>query len=355
MTARYANGFEAMKGDRVRRIAIAQSSVPIGSEWTVEKIIGWMIVVDCGAWDARNFNLIARADGSLPGEVDITKMVTETAEKVRRSGRPIHVSQCDPALAKRAMELISESRDAAARDKLTGDWYSAEVERVAKERDEAREALKRITAMCRVASNASDPEQAVADLVAQWNASSDKATYIDQIRRAAAHIAKVLGDDIGHCSPIEMATHELCVRYGKARDALDAISQSQADAYDEFVQSRKSQASVLPTQEATDALHGSIGIITEGGELLDAMKKHLYYGRDFDRVNAIKELGDIEFYASVLRHSLGVTRDEVLRVNVAKLERRYKERFTATESVNRDVKAERGIMEHELQDLKGGE
>jgi NTP pyrophosphatase (non-canonical NTP hydrolase) len=338
MMAKYANGYEAMKGDRVRRVI----GVPLGSIWDVEDMDSeGDIVCDGDLWYAKDFDLVARADGSLPGEgrsVDVL-----LADYRQGTFKPY----CHKSEASGAMTIYF-SGDADYSERLTDEVTlyrsiktneivgcrvpalpNSDTERLAAERDEARESLR--------------------------SANIAKDGYITAIRLAAGHVAKIKGDDIGHGTPIDMAVAIVCDELAKARDALDAISQSQADAYDEFVQSRKSQASVLPTQEATDALHGSIGIITEGGELLDAMKKHLYYGRDFDRVNAIEELGDIEFYASVLRHSLGVTRDEVLRINVAKLERRYKERFTAAESVNRDTDAERGIMEHELQDLKGGE
>jgi NTP pyrophosphatase (non-canonical NTP hydrolase) len=326
MTAKYANGFEAARRDKIQRVQHPAKDMPIGSEHVVHEVDSdGDVGIQGTTWYAADFDLIARADGSLPGEV---REVNSAASALIYAAS-IQAETPIAAMGLTAVGFDKPSADAAARDKLTGEWYAAEIERVAKERDEARQALR--------------------------NANIAKDGYITAIRLAARHIAKIKGDDIGHGTPIDMAVAIVCDEFSKARDALDAISQSQADAYDEFVQSRKSQASVLPTQEATDALHGAIGIITEGGELLDAMKKHLYYGRDFDRVNAIEELGDIEFYASVLRHSLGVTRDEVLRINVAKLERRYKERFTAAESVNRDTDAERGIMEHELQDLKGGE
>lgn len=40
-------------------------------------------------------------------------------------------------------------------------------------------------------------------------------------------------------------------------------------------------------------LHGAIGLATESGEFLDALKKHIYYGKELDRVNLAEELGDL--------------------------------------------------------------
>lgn len=88
---------------------------------------------------------------------------------------------------------------------------------------------------------------------------------------------------------------------------------------------------VKPGQEIIDnltpgqanSLHMTIGISGEAGELLDAMKKHLIYGKPLDVCNVIEELGDIEFYLEGLRQELKINREEVLSVNVRKLNVRY--------------------------------
>ena len=71
------------------------------------------------------------------------------------------------------------------------------------------------------------------------------------------------------------------------------------------------------------ALHMAVGISGESGELLDCIKKHTMYNKPIDRENLVEELGDIEFYLEGLRQVFGVTREEVLAVNQAKLEKRY--------------------------------
>lgn len=48
--------------------------------------------------------------------------------------------------------------------------------------------------------------------------------------------------------------------------------------------------------------HGIIGMMTEAGELLDQMKKHWFYGRELDVVNIKEELGDILWYAAIWYH-----------------------------------------------------
>lgn len=77
------------------------------------------------------------------------------------------------------------------------------------------------------------------------------------------------------------------------------------------------------TPKQAHELHMAIGVSGESGELLDAVKKNVIYQKPLDRENVIEELGDIEFYMQGLRSSLGITREEVIEHNIAKLSKRY--------------------------------
>lgn len=77
------------------------------------------------------------------------------------------------------------------------------------------------------------------------------------------------------------------------------------------------------TPESADAWHMATGISGEAGELLDAVKKHAVYARPIDRENVVEELGDLEFYMEGLRQRLGITREETISGNIAKLSVRY--------------------------------
>ena len=78
------------------------------------------------------------------------------------------------------------------------------------------------------------------------------------------------------------------------------------------------------TADEAHAIHMGIGISGEAGELLDALKKHVIYKQPTNRVNVVEELGDLEFYMEGLRQGLGITREETLEANIAKLGERYK-------------------------------
>ena len=47
-------------------------------------------------------------------------------------------------------------------------------------------------------------------------------------------------------------------------------------------------------------LHGVIGLVTETSELLDAIKKSLFYGKPLDKTNLIEELGDLLWYKYIV-------------------------------------------------------
>jgi len=77
------------------------------------------------------------------------------------------------------------------------------------------------------------------------------------------------------------------------------------------------------TPDCLNLIHMSMGISGESGELLDAIKKHVIYRKPLDIENIIEELGDIEFYLEGFRQQLGISREQCLQANIAKLQKRY--------------------------------
>lgn len=75
-------------------------------------------------------------------------------------------------------------------------------------------------------------------------------------------------------------------------------------------------------------LHMLVGLSGEVGELIDAIKKPIFYRKSIDLANVIEELGDIEFYLEGLRQGLDIERDKTIEVNIEKLEIRYGQKFS---------------------------
>lgn len=61
-----------------------------------------------------------------------------------------------------------------------------------------------------------------------------------------------------------------------------------------------------------------------GGQLLDAVKKHVVYQKDIDLEKVKYALASLEVHVEVVRQALSVTREETLEANIAKLSVRYK-------------------------------
>lgn len=83
----------------------------------------------------------------------------------------------------------------------------------------------------------------------------------------------------------------------------------------------------LSTQE--DVLgHMIIGLVTESGELMDAYKKHKFYGRELDVQNIKEEIGDVMWYLVQLCDEVGYSLDAAKVDNIAKLSKRYPDKFS---------------------------
>jgi len=93
-------------------------------------------------------------------------------------------------------------------------------------------------------------------------------------------------------------------------------------------------------------LHGAVGLSTESGEMLDQVKKHIFYGKPLDKVNILEECGDALWYICLILDSQGFTVQQAMDTLIPKLEARYAQRkFTAREATDRNLQSERTVLE----------
>jgi len=95
-------------------------------------------------------------------------------------------------------------------------------------------------------------------------------------------------------------------------------------------------------------LHVAMGLVTEAGEFLDMLKKHVFYGRPIDKVNADEELGDVSWYLRVGAHELEKSLLGIMERNAAKLRLRFPEKFTEADANVRNLDAERKFLEEDF-------
>lgn len=85
-----------------------------------------------------------------------------------------------------------------------------------------------------------------------------------------------------------------------------------------------------------DLLHASLGLAGEAGEVVEHVKKSMFYGKPLDALKIKEEAGDLLWYiAGPLCRALGCTLEELAAVNVAKLKKRYPDKYTAKAAIAR--------------------
>jgi NTP pyrophosphatase (non-canonical NTP hydrolase) len=104
-----------------------------------------------------------------------------------------------------------------------------------------------------------------------------------------------------------------------------------------------------PVFDGTDRtrrlLHGVLGIGSEGGELVEAFFKHVFEGKALNAVNLMEELGDVNWYEAIMCDELGLTLEQVLTANIAKLQARFPDKFTEAHALHRDLSFEEKILQ----------
>ena len=70
-------------------------------------------------------------------------------------------------------------------------------------------------------------------------------------------------------------------------------------------------------------LDAAAGLAEEAGEVLSHVRKHVMQGRTLDRDAVALELGDALWCLSIAADTLGVSLQDVARMNVEKLRARY--------------------------------
>ena len=91
-------------------------------------------------------------------------------------------------------------------------------------------------------------------------------------------------------------------------------------------------------------LHATLGIFGESGELAEALVNQMTIG-ELDMVNVSEELGDVDWYKQIGHDETGVGEVDVRAKIIAKLMKRYPDKFDSDAALNRDLAAERAVLE----------
>jgi NTP pyrophosphatase (non-canonical NTP hydrolase) len=100
-----------------------------------------------------------------------------------------------------------------------------------------------------------------------------------------------------------------------------------------------------PSKLNVRLLHAAIGKVTESGEFLDAIMKAWIQGVEPDRVNLGEEIADGSWYDAIACDELKLDMGTLLDTVIAKLKARYGDKFDSDKSEQRNLDAERAVLE----------
>lgn len=91
--------------------------------------------------------------------------------------------------------------------------------------------------------------------------------------------------------------------------------------------------------------HSIVGIATESTELVELLRNAIVTG-EFDNVNFNEEMGDLNWYEAIGVDATDGDLAAILRLVIEKLQLRFPEKFTSEHAIDRDVDAERKLLEN---------
>ena len=131
-----------------------------------------------------------------------------------------------------------------------------------------------------------------------------------------------------------MSDNELLLDYTRFVDEVTSDASKDSEAFTEALDIIEETSSVPPERLLTAAL----GIFAEGGEFTEVVKKCLFQGKPMDEHTVYhlkRELGDVMWYISQACIALDTSIEDVIYMNIEKLEARYPDGFESSRSENR--------------------
>lgn len=111
---------------------------------------------------------------------------------------------------------------------------------------------------------------------------------------------------------------------------------------------KRNQLAVHTISNDPRVVHAIVGMFGECGELVEALLLSENEGKPIDRVSTGEELGDLDWYKAVILDAMSLDEVQIRETVIAKLKKRYGDKFTPDAAINRDVAAERVVLEESL-------
>lgn len=82
-------------------------------------------------------------------------------------------------------------------------------------------------------------------------------------------------------------------------------------------------------------INGVMGLCGESGEAIDIVKKHIAHNHELNKEHLAKELGDVAWYLAETATALGYSLEDIFKMNIDKLKKRYPDGFDSEKSIHR--------------------
>lgn len=156
---------------------------------------------------------------------------------------------------------------------------------------------------------------------------------LDQIKRQAYYGA-------------DLELPKILKAVGEISRSVDAIINEQDDFWSFPAKELKPHFDERKQVLDTRLIHGLIGVMTEAGELGEVLNAYIEDGK-IDPVNIQEECFDVNWYQAIIHDALHLVWDDTLSMGVKKLEKRFPEKFSTDNAINRNTDLERTILEEE--------
>jgi NTP pyrophosphatase (non-canonical NTP hydrolase) len=80
----------------------------------------------------------------------------------------------------------------------------------------------------------------------------------------------------------------------------------------------------------------ALGLAGEAGEAADLVKKGVFHQQGIDYEKLLKELGDVLWYVAAISSTLGVSLEEIMLLNIKKLDARFPEGYSPDRTTVRE-------------------
>lgn len=113
----------------------------------------------------------------------------------------------------------------------------------------------------------------------------------------------------------------------------------------EYLESSQFDPAIYYNHLDQDIVHAIIGHVTESIEMLKALYGSLESGEALDLVNLDEEFGDANWYQAVYLKKRNRSFESIAYQNIQKLKARFPEKFSNVAALHRNLNVERQILE----------